>query len=63
MRYAVLRDEDHGNAVPISVVDRVLRTALLAVEYSNDTGGTIDHPFVAALEAIMYNNLRKLKRA
>ena len=38
-RYAVLGDEEYGNAVPISIVDHILGAALFAVEHSNDTGG------------------------
>ena len=47
----ILRNIDYGDMMPFGIVNRVFRSALLAVEHGDHTASVVDHPFIAALEA------------
>lgn len=47
----ILWNIDYGDILPISIINRIFRTALLAVEHGDHTASVVDHPFIAALEA------------
>lgn len=47
----VLWNIDYGDILPFGIINRVFRSALLAVEHGDHTASVVDHPFIAALEA------------
>lgn len=47
----VLWNIDYGDILSSGIVNRVFRSALLAVEHGDHTASVVDHPFIAALEA------------
>ncbi len=47
----ILWNIDYGDILSSGIVNRVFRSALLAVEHGNHTASVVDHPFIAALEA------------
>lgn len=47
----ILWNIDYGDILSSGIVNRVFRSALLAVKHGNHTAGVVDHPFIAALEA------------